>query len=198
MRGPRSLRLVILLLLSVCLGLAGSAVRPSHLYSQPATPADFARTAAGLIAHGKRADAEQLARSRGETDPAAAVVLAQLATARGQYADARSLLQPVAAKHPDSDAALELAIVDRMVGKDAEATPLLNHLADLTNDPDPTTRFRAARATHLLGRKQDANALYREVERAGVDPVLVESAWGQLFLDTYNPAEAVTSFKRVI
>jgi len=198
MRGPRSLRLVILLLLSACLGLAGSAVRPSHLYSQSATSADFSRTATGLIAHGKRADAEQLARSRAETDPAAAAILAQLATARGQYAEARSLLQPIAAKHPESDAALELAIVDRVIGKDAEATPLLNHLSDLANDPDAAARFRAARATHLLGRKQDANALYREAERAGVDPVLVESAWGQLFLDTYSPAEAATSFKRVL
>ena len=135
MRGPRSLRLVILLLLSVCLGLAGSAVRPSHLYSQSTAPADFARNASGLIAHGKRAEAEQLARSRGEGDPAAAAVLAQLASARGQYADARALLEPVASHQPESEAALELAIVDLTVGKGAEANALLDHLSDPGTPP---------------------------------------------------------------
>jgi cellulose synthase operon protein C len=198
MRGPRSLRLVILLLLSVCLGLAGSAVRPSHLYSQSTAPADFVRNASGLIAHGKRADAEQLARSRGEADPAAAAVLAQLASARGQYAEARALLQSVAGHQPDSDAALELAIVDLTIGKSAEAKPLLDHLSEPGNAPDPSRLLRAARATHLLGRRRDANALYREAERAGADPILVESSWGQLFLDTYDTAEAVKSFKRAL
>ncbi|HWK10474.1 MAG TPA: tetratricopeptide repeat protein, partial [Vicinamibacterales bacterium] len=199
MRGPHSLRLVILILLSVCLGLAGSAVRPSHVYSQSAAPADFARTAAGLIAHGKRAEAEQLARSRGESNPDAAVVLAQLASARGRYADARAMLDPIARSHPESDAALELAIVDQAIGRNTEAAALLERLFQEGSEArDPGVMFRAARAAHLLGRKRDANSLYREAERAGADSVLVESSWGQLFLDTYNAAEAVKSFNGVL
>lgn len=198
MRGPRSPRLVILLLLSVCLGLAGSAVRPSPLYSQPTASVDFARQAAGLIAHGKRTDAEQLARSRGDADPDAAVVLAQLASAHGRYADAHALLEPVVKGHPDSDAALELAIVDRTIGHDKDATALLERLSEGSNSQDPGALFRQARATHLLGRKRNANSLYREAERAGTDSVLVESSWGQLFLDTYNVAEAAKSFKGVL
>jgi tetratricopeptide (TPR) repeat protein len=199
MRGPRSPRLLILLLLSVCLGLAGSAVRPSHLYSQPAASADFARQAAGLIAHGKRTEAEQLARSRGDSDPDAAVVLAQLASAHGRYADARAILEAAAKTHPDSGAPLELAIVDRTIGRNADATAILERLFDAGSDSrDPAVILRTARAAHLLGRKRDANTLYREAERAGADSVLVESWWGQLFLDTYNSAEAAKSFKGVL
>jgi tetratricopeptide (TPR) repeat protein len=199
MRGPRSLRLVILVVLSVCLGLAGSAVRPSRLYSQPASSADFARTAAGLIAHGKRSDAEQLARARGASDPDAAAVLAELASARGRYADARQALEPIAKSHPDSEAALQLAIVDRIVGDEADATRLLEPLYEQGSDASgPAALFRAARAAHFLGHKREANALYREAERAGADAVLVESAWGQLFLDTYNSPEAVKSYTKVL
>src|SRR4029077_18259275 len=76
-RWPVSMRPLVVILLSVCFGLAGSAVPPSHLYSQATAPADLATTAAAAVAHGKRAEAEQLATSRGSSDSAAAVVLAQ-------------------------------------------------------------------------------------------------------------------------
>jgi tetratricopeptide (TPR) repeat protein len=189
---------VILLLLSVCLGLAGSAVRPSHLYSQTAAPAEFTTAAATLIAHGKRTDAEQLARSRAN-DPEAAAVLAQLAADTGRYADARALLEPVARANRDSEAALQLAVVDRLVGRGTEADGLLEHLFEQGNEArEPLVIFRAARAAHLLGRKREANALYRDAERAGVDVARVETWWGQLFLDTYNPPESANSFKKIL
>ena len=68
----------------------------------------FTKAATAAIAHGKRSDAEALARGRGAGDPAAAAILGRLAIDRGQYEDALALLQPAAARSPLGEAALEL------------------------------------------------------------------------------------------
>src|SRR6188768_781276 len=96
-------RLTALLVLAVCVVTAGSAVR-----GQGSTQGDFSRAAATAIAHGKRAEAEHLAAARGAADPAAAAVLAQLAAHRGKYKDAVAQLEPVAAREPGGEAALQL------------------------------------------------------------------------------------------
>ena len=105
-RWPVSMRPLVVILLSVCFGLAGSAVHPSHLYSQSTAQATFARTAAAAIAHGKRSEAEQLAVSRGAGDADAVVVLAQLGIDRGKYREAQAQLEPVAAHDATGEAAL--------------------------------------------------------------------------------------------
>ena len=56
-RSPVSMRPLVVILLSVCFGLAGSAVHPSHLYSQATAQTDFVRATATALAHGKRAEA---------------------------------------------------------------------------------------------------------------------------------------------
>ena len=196
---PVSMRPQVVIILSVCLGLAGSAVRPSHLYSQPTTPTDFARAAATAIAHGKRAEAEQLATARGASDPAAAVVLAQLLAERGQYREAQALLEPVVSRDPAGAAALELALLYRTIGRAGDARPLLTGVFQRGgSSADPAVLFRAARAAHELGRARDANALYREAERAGADPAAVETSWGWLFLEKYNRPEALKSFQAAL
>jgi cellulose synthase operon protein C len=198
-RGPVSRRPLVVIILSVCFGLAGSAVRPSPLYSQPTAQADFARTAAAAIAHGKRSEAEQLATARGPADPAAAVVLAQLATERGKYHDAQTLLEPLAARDPAGAAALELALLYKTIGRAGDALPLLTAVLRAGNSsPDPAVLFRAGRAAHALGSARDANALYRDAERAGAAAAAVETAWGWLFLEKYNPPEALRSFQAAL
>ena len=76
-----SARLLFILVLLVTFGTAGSAVRRPQA---TAGQADFARAAAAALAHGKRDDAEKMATARGASDPAAAVVLAQLAVGARQ------------------------------------------------------------------------------------------------------------------
>jgi tetratricopeptide (TPR) repeat protein len=44
---------------------------------------------------------------------------------------------------------------------------------------------------------RDANALYRAASATGSDPA-VDTAWGTLFLEKYNPPEALRSFKQAI
>lgn len=157
------------------------------------------RTAEAAIAHGKRADAERMAISRGAADPDAAVVLAQLEIARGKYQDARTRLEPLAARNPTSEAALELALVDRTIGRNDEAGKLLSGLVDAAaSSSDAALLFRGARAAHALDRARDAKTLYLAAEKAGGDPVPVETELGRLFREKDNAPEALKSFNMVL
>jgi tetratricopeptide (TPR) repeat protein len=193
------MRPLVVILLSVCFGLAGSAVHPSRVYSQSTTQATFARTAAAAIAHGKRSEAEQLAKSRGTSDPDAIAVLAQLAIDRGQYDEARAQLEPAAAGDATGEAALQLALLYKMLGRSADADRILTAiLKQGAGASDAASLFRAARAAHALNRARDANSLYRDAERAGGDPAAIETAWGRLFLEKYNQPEALKSFQAAL
>jgi len=185
--GPATLLIVPALL--VCFTAAGSAVRPPQ-----AVPTDL-RSASAAIAHGKRDLAEKYAQSRGASDPVGAVILAQLAIAKGQYRDAQALLEPLVAKEPTGDAALELALLYRMIGRAGDAQPILTAiLRQGSSASNPEVLFRAGRAAHALNRARDANTLYRDAERAGGDPAMIETAWARLFLEKYNSPEALKSF----
>ena len=188
-------RVLAILVLAVCFGATGSAVRRG----QAAGQADFVRSAAAAMAHGKRADAERMATARGANDPAAAVVLAQLAAHRGKYKDALALLEPVAAREPAGDAALELALLYRRVGRDSDATSILSTVFGQSSAArDAAALIRAARAARALNRPRDANTLFRDAERAGGDVVTVETAWGELFLEKHQVAEALKSFQAAL
>jgi tetratricopeptide (TPR) repeat protein len=190
----RSARLLIVLVLLVGFGAAGSAVRRP----QAALPAD-ARAAAAALAHGKRDLAEKFARAHATDDPAAAAVLAQIAVSRGEYGEAQALLQPLAAKEPAGDGALELALLYRQLGRAGDAEPILTAvLRQGMTSSDPAVLFRGARAAQALNRARDANSLFREAARAGGDPVVVETAWGRLFLEKYNSPEALRSFQAAL
>ena len=197
MRGLRSRRPLLLLIVLVCLGVAGSAVRPPQVYSQVAASADPLRAALGAIAHGRRADAGQLADARGGAD--GAIIHALLAVHRGKYADAVALLEPLAATDPAGDAALELALVYQQIGRAGDAQPLLSAVLRKGNTSnDGVSLFRGGRAAQALGRARDAKTFYLEAERADADPVLVETALGRLFLEKYNGVEALRSFQTVL
>jgi cellulose synthase operon protein C len=187
------MRVVIVLL--ACLSTAGSTVQTTR------TPVreEFSRMAAIALAHGKRDEAEKLAIVRGPSDPAAAVVLAQLDIDKGKYKDAQAKLEPIVARDPLGDAALELALLYQVIGRRGDAQPLLGEiLKEGSASSDPQVLLRAARAAHELNRARDANALYRDAERAGGDPAAIETAWGRLFLEKYNPPEALKSFKAAL
>jgi tetratricopeptide (TPR) repeat protein len=197
MRALRSRRPLLLVVLFVCLALAGSAVRPEHLLSQANAPADPLPQALAAIAHGQRDEAERIASARGGN--AAAVIRAVLATHRGQYKDAEELLEPAVSKERTGEAALELALVYREVGRAGDAAPLLNAIAQRgAGSSDRTTLLRAARAAHALGLPRDAKSFYLDAERAGADVASVETNLGRLFLEKSNPPEALKSFQEAI
>jgi tetratricopeptide (TPR) repeat protein len=189
-------KLLFILVLLVTFGTAGSAVRPPQA---TAGQGDFARQAAAAIAHGKRDDAERMARARGASDPAAAVVLAQLESARGKYREAQAMLEPIAAREPAGEAALELALLYRTIGRSGDAQPLLTSVfRQGATSSDAAALIRAARAAHALNRPREANNFFRDAGRAGAAPASVETAWGRLFLEKYNAPEALKSFQAAI
>jgi tetratricopeptide (TPR) repeat protein len=187
-------RPAIVLLASLCVWTAVTA--PSHGQQAAAAPLAFPASAWRAIAHGKPAEAEALARARPADDPAAIAVLAHLAIDTGRYSEAIAMLQPAATRAPLSDAALELALVFQKLGRAGDASQLLTVLFR-SSENDPASLTRAGRAAGALGKSHDANALFRSAAAAGSNPA-VDTAWGLLFLETYNYAEAVKSFQQAL
>jgi tetratricopeptide (TPR) repeat protein len=187
-------RPALALFVSVCVWTA--VTTPSHGQQRVVASLAFPASAWAALAHGSPADAERLARTQPADDPAAVAVLAHLAIDRGRYDEALTALQPAAARAPLSDASLELALLQQRLGRSAAALPLLTAIYSRSGE-DPASRLRAARAAGALGRAREANGLFRAAAAFGPDPA-VDTAWGQLFLERYNRAEAVKSFRQAL
>ena len=163
----------------------------------------FVRAATQAIAHGKRDQAETLARARGEGDPAAAAVRARLAADRGRLDEAVALVQMPGAADPAGEAAFEWGLVLWQQGRKAEARRVLSPVAGSARGATTSDGLlRAARAARALGQSRTANALFRDAAAAAPkDPILapaVNTAWGLLFLDTHDPANATASFRAAL
>jgi Tfp pilus assembly protein PilF len=175
----------------------GAIGQSSSLSGAQGTPPNepFAQMARRAMAHGRPAEAEAAARARPANDAAAVAVLARLAIARGGYEEAQQLLEPAVSSEPRSDATLELGLLHLRLGRREQGTRLLNTLLQQgSTGEDVESLLRAARAAQALKRAQEANGLYRAAAAGGRHPA-VDTAWGTLFLETYNPAEALRSFK---
>ena len=161
-------------------------------------PETFLQATRRALAQGRAAEAESLAKARPANDGDAAAVLARIASSRGQYDEALKLLESAVTTQAAGEAALELGLLQkRQFGKADIASKLLNRvLASATAVPEPESFYRAARAAQALGQLHDANTLYRAAVRSN-DPAM-EAGWGELFLETQNPAEALKSFQKVL
>jgi cellulose synthase operon protein C len=140
----------------------------------------------------------RVAYAQGNVDPT--VARARVEVNHGRYAEAEALLKPIAARAPNGDVALELGLLYQMLGRRAESQALLDPLANLSVGPrtTPGDYARIGRAARALGQLQLANDAYRlAVERAPKDPVM-QTGWGELFLQTHNNAEAVKSFSAAL
>ena len=178
---------------------AARAAQAKAEQARAAAELAFVRAATAAIAHGKRGEAEGLARGRGAGDQAAAAVLGRLAIERGQYEAALSLLQPAAARSPLCEAALELGLLYRQLGRDGEAGGVLIPIVNATRGGVTADGlFRAARAAHALDQARTANTLYRDASDAIKNDPAVNTAWGWLFFAKHRPGEAVKSFRIAI
>ena len=190
-------------LMAVAPGMPEGRQAAAAARAQDATDVAFLRASVRAIAHGQRDEAEALSRARGNRDQAAAAVRARLAADRGDFDAAAALAAPASADAPTGEAALEWGLILFQQGKKAEARRVLAPVA--AGARSVTTAdglLRVARAARALGQVRTANALFREtVAAAAKDPALLaasNSAWGELFLDTHDPANAVASFRAAI
>ena len=180
-------------LLYVC---AWATFPPAYADQQASPePQSFAAAARRAIAHGRPGDAEAMAKQKPATDGAAAGVLGQLAAMRGNYEEAIALLEPAAAKEPGSEAALQLGLIEQLLGRGEQAVRRLTTVLEQgASGRDVEGVFRAARAAQALGRPRDANALFKAAAAGSADPA-VDTAWGLLFLEKYNKPEALRSLQ---
>ena len=139
--------------------------------------------AIGTVSDGR---ASRIAHAQGVSDPI--VVKARAAINRGEYAEAEALLKPLAAKAPEGEAALELALFYELLGRADESRSLLKRIADMQVGPrtSPVEYARLGRAARSLGEFQLANDAYRlATEKAPTDPAL-HTGWGELWLHVHN------------
>ena len=142
------------------------------------TPAD---NAANLLKVGQYDEVDRLLRD--DKDPRAVAVRARALVARGRYEDAEKLLAPVAAAAPTSDAALELGLLQMYLGRRDVAARGLNRLVDTLQPRTPMDLLRMAQAARALGEFQDANSFFRDADRAQPKDPVINTAWGELFLE---------------
>ena len=88
-------------------------------------------------------------------DPTVAALVARADIARGRYAEAEAALRPIAQRAPTSEAALELGLLLKMLGR-ADATAILTRVAAVAEhrdrrDGSRARRPRAARARTIPG-----------------------------------------------
>ena len=174
-------------------------VLPSYGTAQsprrPATPLQIATRA---FVEGRYDEVDALTEKLDARDPGVAALKARAAIARGRYAPAEALLRPVVSRAPSSEAALELGLLQHMLGR-ADATAILEKVAVLADaSDDPMELSRAARALRALGRFQEANAAYRLAASAAPGDPGIQTGWGDLFLEKYDRAEALKSFQMAL
>jgi Tfp pilus assembly protein PilF len=196
------MRPLVVILLYIC---AWTAFPPAYADQNP-PPSEgqsFLRAARAAIAHGKIAEAESLARKRPGQDPLAASVLAQIAMRQGKYDEARALLEPAVTRESNGEAALTLGVLYVELGRNQDGIRLLDGVyRQVSSGSDPEALFRAARAAHAIDRAHvpgrraayDANTLYRAASAANDDPA-VDTGWGMLFFEKYDPPNAMRSFQ---
>jgi cellulose synthase operon protein C len=181
---------------SAVLALVAVVALPVKGDAQPARrAASPLQQAARAFNEGRYDEVEALADKLDTHDANVVSLKARAAIARGRYADAESMLRPIASRLPTSDAALQLGLLQQMLGK-PDAENILTRIAASADTANTAAELaRAARALRALDRPQEANAVYRDaVADAPGDPA-INTAWGELFLEKHQPADALKSFQ---
>jgi tetratricopeptide (TPR) repeat protein len=171
-------------------------VLPSYGTAQaPRRPVSPLQAAARALTEGRFDEADTLADKLDVRDPSVAAIKARSAIARGRYAQAETLLRPIVARAPASEAALELGLLQHMLGRPDAAAILERVAAQAETTRDPLELARAARALRALGRFKEANAAYRDAASDAPNEPSIQAGWGELFYEKYDNAEALKSFQ---
>jgi tetratricopeptide (TPR) repeat protein len=164
----------------------------------PAAPATPFQAATRAFIEGRYADVDTLTGKLDLKDPNVVALRGRAAIARGQYSDAETSLQAAASRAPSSEAALELGLLQQMLSR-PEARTTLSRVATLADTSRTAADLaRAARALQALGQYQEANAAFRDAAALAPANAAIQTAWGDLFLEKYNKAEAVKSYQAAL
>src|SRR5262245_26152315 len=185
----RRASLLIVALVFFALPTSGTAQRRASAASTPIQAATRA------LIEGKYDEIATLTEKLDARDPTVVALKARAAIERGRYSDAEAMLRPVAQRAPTSEAALELGLLQQMLGK-ADAAGILqrvSRVADTSNDPIEVAR--GARALRALGDFHGANDAYRDAVSGAPNDPAINTAWGDLFLEKFQYGEALKSYQ---
>ena len=160
--------------------------------STPAAPDPAARA----FNAGQYEQVETLLRS--STDPRSVALRARAAIARGRYAEAETMLVAPASASPGSDAALEFGLLQLYLGRRTDGTRTLQGVISRSASNAPLDLMRLGLAARGLGQFQEANGYLRSASGLAPDDPVINTAWGELFLEKYNRADAVKSFQAAL
>jgi Flp pilus assembly protein TadD len=184
---------------TAALGLASLliplALIPVTIAQSSRRPAPGMEAATRALIEGRYDEVAELTGSLDQQDPGVVALNARALIARGRYQDAEAMLRRAAERAPSSDAALELGLLLRMLGR-ADATAALVRVASLAASASQAADLaRAARALAALDRVEDAHATFRDAAALAPRDAAINTAWGELLLDKQQKAEAVKSFQ---
>jgi len=126
----------------VLLLAAGTVPSAQQGGGKPAAPTSS--PAARALNAGQFEEVERLL--KGATDPASIALRARAQIAQGHYQEAQTLLTPAASAQPDSDAALELGLLELYLGKRADGIRRLRVLTGRLSPRSARDFFRRPRA----------------------------------------------------
>lgn len=155
---------------------------------------DALQSAADALDRG-RFDEVHTALAGRDADSAAAVLRARAYVAVGKYAEAEKVLQPAVFENPIGDAAVELGLLQRMLGRREGLRTLTLILSRELVTGSASDYVRAGRAAQALNRFKDAEAFFKEADQVAPTSVLVNNAWGELFLEKHDWKNAARSFQ---
>jgi tetratricopeptide (TPR) repeat protein len=148
---------------------------------------------------GKYQDVEPLLSA--QTDPRAFALRGRALIEQGKYVEAEKLLAGPAKAQQTSDAALEFGLLQLIVGRRADATQTLRRILTLT-PRSAAENLRMARAAVALAREtsdtqlfKDANDWFRDADRQAPGDSVINTAWGELFLEKGEADQALQSFQ---
>ena len=182
----------------VCLSLpaisqAEPALSPQPRAAQPASPLQNATRALNA---GRFDQVELLLKNA--RDPDSVTLRARADIQRGRYAEAEKLLVPVAAEAPTSAAALELGLLQLRLGNRDQASTIFEGVLTRGEPETAADYVRAAIAARAIGQFEDANSYFREASALAPDDVVMNTAWGEMFLDVHNKQDAARSFQAAL
>ena len=190
---------LLLTLLTAVVLEAGPHLLAGGQESSASDPEALLLEARRALAHGRLQEVEALAQVRGGVDPAAAALLGHLAAMRGHHAEAERYLTPAATADPGGEAALELGLLQLQLGRrEAGQQTLVRVLGAAGASRSHADWLRGALAARALGRFRDANTYFRSADAVHPRDPATNTAWGELFLEKYNRADAARSFRAAL
>jgi tetratricopeptide (TPR) repeat protein len=178
--------------------LACGAPRPAVAGARAQAAATPRRAAETAYERGRYDEVHTALRDVAADDTPAAVLRARAYIAVGRYAEAEKALQPAVFESPVGDAALELGLLQRMLGRREALRTLTLLLSREVVAATAPEYVRAGRASRALGRFQQANDFFRDAIAAAPTDVAANVAWGELFLEKHNKADAARSFQAAL